>query len=87
MAFPHPATNYQPCETFFVESADDLHHRIDPKEQAKLIARERQYAIAEQLSTLAKEEYLDDCLSHMLQMDVGFLFLHISRKPCADVFS
>lgn len=43
---------------------------MDPKEQARLIARERQYAIADQLSTLAKEEYLDDCLSHMLQMDV-----------------
>jgi hypothetical protein len=74
MAFPHHTASYQPCETFFVESADDLNPRIDPKEQAKLIARERQYAIAEQLSTLAKEEYLDDCLSHMLQMDVSFLF-------------
>lgn len=73
MAFSHASTNFQPCETFFVESADDLHHRIDPKEQAKLIAREKQYAIAEQLSTLAKEEYLDDCLAHMLQMDVSLL--------------
>ncbi|QKX62776.1 uncharacterized protein TRUGW13939_09941 [Talaromyces rugulosus] len=73
MAFPHHTTSYQPCETFFVESTEDLNPRIDPKEQAKLIARERQYAIAEQLSTLAKEEYLDDCLSHMLQMDTATL--------------
>ena len=70
MAFQQP-TAYQPCETFFVESADDLHHRIDPKEQAKLIARQRQYAIAEQLSSLAKEEYLDDCLSLIRGLRVG----------------
>ncbi|OKL64029.1 hypothetical protein UA08_00107 [Talaromyces atroroseus] len=72
MACPRPATAHQPCDTFFVES-DDMHPRMDPKEQARLIARERQYAIADQLSTLAKEEYLDDCLSHMLQMDTATL--------------
>jgi hypothetical protein len=71
MAFnQRPSSSYQPCDTFFVESCNDANRRPDPQEHTKLIARERQYAIADQLSTLAKEEYLDDCLSHMLQMDV-----------------
>ncbi|KAL1966624.1 hypothetical protein VTN77DRAFT_4035 [Rasamsonia byssochlamydoides] len=74
MAYHHrPKSNHQPCDTFFVESCDDVPRRLDPKEQAKLIARERQYAIADQLSTVAKEEYLDDCLAHMLEMDAATL--------------
>jgi hypothetical protein len=80
MACPRPATAHQPCDTFFVES-DDLHPRMDPKEQARLIARERQYAIADQLSNLAKEEYLDDCLSHMLHMDVRIFYYSLEFTP------
>jgi hypothetical protein len=80
MAFnQRPTSSHQPCDTFFVES-DDIAHRLDPKEHAKLIARERQYAIADQLSTLAKEEYLDDCLSHMLEMDVRGSLLPVYRN-------
>lgn len=61
--------SHQTCDTFFVET-DDVRPRFDAKEQARLIARERQYAIADQLSAQAREEYLDDCLQHMLDMDV-----------------
>lgn len=74
MAFRHrPTSSYQPCDTFFVESYDDFPApRMDPKEHAKLIARERQYAIADELSKAASEEFRDDILSHMLDMDVGY---------------
>lgn len=61
--------SHQTCDTFFVET-DDVRPRFDAKEQARIIARERQYAIADQLSAQAREEYLDDCLQHMLDMDV-----------------
>ncbi|KAL4923053.1 G1/S-specific cyclin [Aspergillus undulatus] len=69
-----PTSSYQPCDTFFVESYDDFPvPRMDPKEHAKLIARERQYAIADELSRVTSEEYRDDVLSHMLDMDTSTL--------------
>ncbi|KUL86109.1 hypothetical protein ZTR_07660 [Talaromyces verruculosus] len=64
--------SHQTCDSFFVET-DDVRPRFDPKEHAKIIARERQYAIADQLSAQAREEYLDDCLQHMLDMDTATL--------------
>ncbi|KAL2823697.1 cyclin-like protein [Aspergillus cavernicola] len=67
-----PTSSYQPCDTFFVESYDDFPvPRIDPKEHAKLIARERQFAIADELSRIASEEYREDVLSHILDMDAA----------------
>ncbi|KAL4912785.1 cyclin-like protein [Aspergillus aurantiobrunneus] len=69
-----PTSSYQPCDTFFVESYDDFPvPRIDPKEHAKLIARERQYAIADELSRVTSEEYREDVLTHMLDMDASTL--------------
>ncbi|KAL2803148.1 cyclin-like protein [Aspergillus granulosus] len=69
-----PTSSYQPCDTFFVETYDDFPvPRMDPKEHAKLIARERQYAIADELSRIASEEYREDVLSHMLDMDASTL--------------
>lgn len=68
-----PTSSYQPCDSYFVESYDDFPvPRIDPKEHAKLIARERQIAIADELSRVTSEEFRDDILSHMLDMDVGY---------------
>lgn len=70
-----PPSTFQPCESFFIESANDPpHHRLDPKEHARLVARERQYAIADDLSRLTSEEYQEDILSHMLEMDVSRMF-------------
>ncbi|KAE8351624.1 cyclin-like protein [Aspergillus coremiiformis] len=69
-----PTSSYQPCDTFFVESYDNFPApRMDPKEHAKLIARERQYAIADELSKVASDEFRDDILSHMLDMDASTL--------------
>ncbi|KAK5800189.1 hypothetical protein VI817_002401 [Penicillium citrinum] len=71
MAFTRPRSNFQPCETFFVE--DDYHRaradRQAKQEHDKLVARERQYVIADQLSRLTSEELRDDVLKHMLDMD------------------
>ncbi|KAJ5749864.1 hypothetical protein N7533_006892 [Penicillium manginii] len=71
MAFSRPRSSFQPCETFFVE--DDYHRaradRQAQQEHDKLVARERQYAIADQLSRLTSEELRDDVLKHMLDMD------------------
>lgn len=76
MAFTRPRSNFQPCETFFVE--DDYHRaradRQAKQEHDKLVARERQYVIADQLSRLTSEELRDDVLKHMLDMDVSTLF-------------
>ncbi|PYI15181.1 hypothetical protein BO99DRAFT_262736 [Aspergillus violaceofuscus CBS 115571] len=69
-----PASSYQPCDTFFVESYDDFPApRMEPKEHARLIARERQYAIADELSKITSEEFRDDILAHMLDMDTATL--------------
>lgn len=69
-----PTSSYQPCDTFFVESYEDFPApRMDPKDHAKLIARERQYAIADELSKAASDELRDDILSHMLDMDASTL--------------
>lgn len=53
---------------------DDYRLRAEKQakqEHEKLVARERQYAIADQLSRLTSEELRDDVLSHMLEMDVS----------------
>lgn len=72
MDYIRPRSGFQPCETFFVE--DDYRVRAEKQakqEHEKLVARERQYAIADQLSRLTSEELRDDVLSHMLEMDVS----------------
>lgn len=68
-----PTTSYQPCDSYFVESYEPEYPapRLGPKEHAKLIARERQYAIADELSKQVSDEYREDVLSHMLMMDVS----------------
>lgn len=68
-----PASGFQPCDSFFVETYDQEFSgpRLDPKEHARLVARERQYAIADNLSRLTSEEYQEDVVAHMLQMDVS----------------
>lgn len=63
---------HQPCDTFFVESYDDYRvPRMDPKEHARLIARERQYAMADELSQVTSDELRDDIMLHMLDMEVS----------------
>lgn len=46
--------------------------QLSPKEQAKLIALERQYAVADKLSGMTSDELREDILYHMLNMEVSF---------------
>ncbi|EFR04485.1 G1/S-specific cyclin CLN1 [Nannizzia gypsea CBS 118893] len=85
-------TNFQPCDSYFVESYDQdyvqpqpqVHHHqqpqqpqqsqqpqshVNPREHARLLARERQYAMADQMSRMATDEYQEDILAHMHAMD------------------
>lgn len=74
MDYLRPRSGFQPCETFFVE--DDTRLRAERQareEHDRLVARERQYAIADELSRLTSEELRDDVLDHMLNMDVSHL--------------
>ena len=65
----------QPCDSYFVESHDDRERRYNDeiKEREKFAKRHTQLAIAEELSQLASDEYLDDILSHMEDMEVRHL--------------
>ncbi|KAF4982638.1 hypothetical protein FZEAL_1787 [Fusarium zealandicum] len=59
---------YHDDSTFFVES-DEPHHRITAQEAAKMLARQRQDEVAGELSRLAGDEYLEDIMLHMRQME------------------
>lgn len=81
MDYIRPRSGYQPCDTFFIE--DD--YRMQAEKQAKqehdrLVARERQYAIAGQLSRITCAEFRDDILQQMLEMDVSFFWTF--SYPC-----
>ncbi|KAF5136583.1 G1/S-specific cyclin CCN1 [Metarhizium anisopliae] len=60
-------------ETFFIDSDEPLQTRIDARTAAKMIARNRQDIIAGELSRLAGEEYLEDIMQHMRQMEACLL--------------
>lgn len=66
----------QPDNTFFVES-DEHSSRAAPimnaKDTAKMMARNRQEMIANELSRLAWDEYLEDIMRHMRQLEVRLL--------------
>lgn len=57
-------------ETFFVESDECTMPRMTAREAAKMLARNRQEMIANELSRLASEEYLEDIMRHMRHMEV-----------------
>lgn len=62
-------SNQQPSDnTFFVES-DEPRHRMSARDAAKLIARNKQEMIANELSRLACDEYLEDIMQHMRHME------------------
>lgn len=53
--------------------SDEATTRMSAQSAAKLIARKRQDIIAGELSRLAGEEYLDDIMAHMKQMEIETL--------------
>jgi hypothetical protein len=54
--------------TFFVES-DEPRQRMNMRDAAKMLARNRQEMIANELSRLASDEYLEDIMQHMRHME------------------
>lgn len=56
------------CE-FFIEN--DEPRRINMKDAAKLLARNRQEMIANELSRLAGDEYLEDIMQHTRHLEVS----------------
>ncbi|KAI3587062.1 cyclin-like protein, partial [Fusarium oxysporum f. sp. albedinis] len=55
-------------DSYFVES-EEPHHRITAQEAARMMARQRQDIIGVELSRLAGDEYLEDIMQHMRQME------------------
>jgi cation transport regulator ChaC len=65
---------HQPCDTYFVESDDGVYaSRTDNREFAKIIARQRQELMANELSRQVCDEYLGDIVMHMKRMEVNAL--------------
>ena len=64
---------HQSYDDYFVEPCDDRGRsfRGNVKLEEQQRKREIQFAIAEDLSQLASEEYRDDILIHMEKMEVG----------------
>jgi len=77
---------YQPQQadgTFFVESDEprQQQQRMSARDAAKLIARNKQETIANELSRLACDEYLEDIMQHMRHMEVrGTVKLRNERR-------
>jgi hypothetical protein len=64
------AYSNQPSDnSFFVES-DEPRQRMSMRDAAKMIARNKQEMIANELSRLACDEYLEDIMQHMRHMEV-----------------
>ena len=84
-----PAYYYGRCESFFVESQDDgvfaSHSRV--REHAELVARERQFALADELTRLARAQYEEDIMEHLEDMEVRHLSVNpIMPSDMANIF-
>ncbi len=62
-------SRYPSDDTFFVES-DESSQRMTVRDAAKMLARNKQEMIANELSRLACDEYLEDIMQHMRHMEV-----------------
>lgn len=70
-----PLANYGYCDTYFVESQDAndgiFARAAADRERASAMAKVQQKHMAQELSLLTSEEYLDDVLDHMEHMEVS----------------
>lgn len=73
MAFyQHQRQRPQPDATFFTEVVEEPQRpRMGTRDAAKMVARQRQEIIANELSRLAGDEYLEDIMKHMGHMEVS----------------
>jgi hypothetical protein len=71
MEYVRPRSGFQTCDTF-IENDYRAHTEMQAiLEHDKLVARERQYELANQLSRITCAEFRDDVLQQMLEMDVS----------------
>ncbi|EGS19215.1 uncharacterized protein CTHT_0058400 [Thermochaetoides thermophila DSM 1495] len=63
------SSGYSSDATFFVESDEPGFQRMSLRDAAKMIARNKQEMIANELSRLACDEYLEDIMKHIHQME------------------
>ena len=61
----------QPDNDMFYEPDPASRPWMDAKEAAKMIAWNRQELIANELSRLASDEYLEDVMQHLRHMEVS----------------
>ncbi|KAK9420420.1 putative Cyclin N-terminal domain-containing protein [Seiridium unicorne] len=54
---------------FFVETDEPQYNRLPSKEHLRMLARNRQVMMGEELSRLASEEYLEDIMQHLSYME------------------
>lgn len=73
-------------ETFFVDSDDAYYSRANAREAAKVLARNRQEIIGNELSRLASEEYLEDIMQHMRHMEACTASLARLCPTLTDLF-
>jgi hypothetical protein len=63
------SSGYPSDGSYFVES-DESTQRMTMRDAAKMLARNKQEMIANELSRLACDEYLEDIMQHMRHMEV-----------------
>lgn len=67
-------SQYGYCDTYFVENHDEddgLYARAAAdRERARAMAKVQQRQMAQELSQMTSDEYLEDVLDHMEQMEV-----------------
>lgn len=69
MAYSAPSSD----GSFFVESDDTYPSRVmNLRDAAKMLARNKQEMIANELSRLACDEYLEDIMQHVRHMEVRY---------------
>lgn len=67
---------------FFVEHEEPTRPRMHSRENARLLARQRQEMIANELSRLASDEYMEDIMQHVRHMEVMITRgLHCRKGP------
>jgi glutamyl-tRNA reductase len=64
------SSGYPTDNTFFVESDESASQRMTMRDAAKMLARNKQEMIANELSRQACDEYLEDIMQHMRHMEV-----------------
>lgn len=86
MASHPPAfTQYGYCDSFFVDNHDDedgIYAKASAdREKARAIAKVHQRHMAQELSRMTSDEYLEDVLDHMEHMEVHDRPLPLATWP------